>query len=140
MSVTKHSYAVLALCMTLTISTLEAAAGHRGAVPSCHALNVIDPDSDGRMTTGEAVRRGVYIFKAINDDGDRTLEPDEVYGRLSHAAFVWADRNKDGKLHMGEWIRRIVILFNKANPDRDGTIECDELHSGWGRGLNRMLR
>lgn len=114
-------------------------AGHKRAVASCHALNVIDPDSDGRMTLGEAVRRGVKIFNASNPDGDRTLEPDEVNYRLSHAAFVSADRNKDGKLSTGEWVRRIVILFNKANDDRDGTIECDELHSGWGRGLKRML-
>lgn len=122
------------------MSTVSAQAGHRVAVASCPALNAIDPDSDGRMTVGEAVKRGVHVFKSINDDGDRTLEGDEVYDRLSEAAFVSADLNKDGKLYMGEWIRRIVILFNKANPDRDGTIECDELYTGWGRGLYNMLR
>ena len=137
---TQKIITVLALVLATSLISVTVQAGHRGAVASCPALNAIDPDSDGRMTTGEAVKRGVAVFKAINPDGDRTLEPHEVSHRLSHAAFVWADRNKDGKLHMGEWIRRIVILFNKANPDRDGTIECDELSSGWGRGLYRMLR
>ncbi len=131
---------VLSVALLAAISTMSAQAGHRGAAASCPVLNEIDPDSDGRMTVGEAVKRGVHVFKALNQDGDRTLEAEETHGLLSNDAFGWADRNNDGKLHMGEWIRRIVVLFNKANPDRDGTIECDELHSGWGRGLKRMLR
>lgn len=130
----------LSVALFAVVSTVSAQAGHRGAVASCPVLNEIDPDSDGRMTAGEAVKRGVHIFKALNQDGDRTLEADETHGILSNAAFASADVNKDGKLYMGEWIRRIVILFNKANPDRDGTIECDELHTGYGRGLKRMLR
>lgn len=140
MSLSKLLCACLALSFGVTVGAMTASAGHRGSVASCPALNAIDPDSDGRMTTGEAVKRGVHVFNALNTDGDRTLEADELHGRLSHAAFAWADRNNDGRLHTGEWIRRIVILFNKANPDRDGTIECDELSSGWGRGLWRMLR
>lgn len=135
----KTFLAALSAALLAVVSITSAQAGHRGAVASCPALNAIDPDADGRMTLGEAIKRGVYIFNAINNDGDRTLERDETYGRLSHAAFAWADVNKDGKLYTGEWIRRIVILFNKANPDRDGTIECDELYTGWGRGLKRML-
>ncbi|MCH9766099.1 MAG: hypothetical protein K0U34_08925 [Alphaproteobacteria bacterium] len=131
---------VFALVATLISAATPVAAGHRAPVASCPALNAIDPDSDGRMTAGEAVKRGVHVFKAINDDGDRTLEADETYTRLSPEAFASADRNKDGRLHMGEWVRRIVILFRNANPDRDGTIECDELSVGWGRGLHRMLR
>jgi len=130
----------LSVALFAVVSTASVQAGHRGAVASCPVLNEIDPDSDGRMTAGEAVKRGVHIFKSLNQDGDRTLEAEETHGLLSHAAFASADRNNDGKLHMGEWIRRVVILFNKANPDRDGTIECDELHTGYGRGLKRMLR
>lgn len=130
----------LSVAFFAVVSSVGAQAGHRGAVPSCAALDAIDPDSDGRMTTGEAVKRGIHVFKALNADGDRTLEADELHGRLSPAAFAWSDRNKDGKLYMGEWIRRIVVLFNKANADRDGTIECDELYTGYGRGLKRMLR
>lgn len=135
----KNMISAIAIALVAVVSATSAQAGHRHAAPSCPALNAIDPDSDGRMTLGEALRRGVYVFKALNDDGDRTLEVDETHHRLSHAAFAWSDVNKDGKLYLGEWNRRIIVLFNKANPDRDGTIECDELHSGWGRGLLRML-
>ena len=129
-----------ALLATLVLLPVAAEAGHRGAVASCPALNAIDPDNDGRMTLGEAIRRGVHVFKTINTDGDRTLEPDETHGRLSAAAFASANPDNDGSLDKGEWLRRVIILFKKANPDRDGTIECDELSHGYGYGLYRMLR
>lgn len=129
-----------ALIAALVLMPVAAEAGHRGKVASCHALNTIDPDNDGRMTLGEAIRRGVHIFKSLNTDGDRTLEPDETHDRLSAAAFKSANPDNDGTLEMGEWLRRIIILFNKANQDRDGTIECDELSHGYGYGLYRMLR
>jgi hypothetical protein len=135
------TFILTALAVVFAFSTSSADAGHRGkAVASCPALNAIDPDSDGRMTLGEAIRRGVHVFKSLNTDGDRTLEPDETHGRLSMAAFKHANPDGDGSLSKGEWLRRIIILFNKANPDRDGTIECDELSHGYGRGLYRMLR
>ncbi|MDX2290523.1 MAG: hypothetical protein NW217_17110 [Hyphomicrobiaceae bacterium] len=132
--------ALLALALGV-IAAIGLAAPSAEAGHSCsHRINAIDPDGDNSMTMRENIKRALAVFKAINDDGDRTLEMDETAGRISTAAFIAADRNKDGKLRRGEWVRRAIILFRKANNDGDRTIECDELASGYGYGLYRMLR
>lgn len=111
------------------------------APKSCAALNAIDPDNDGAMTLLEAKRRALVVFAKMNPDGDRTLEPNEVQGRLSKAQFAAADSlRRDGKISRLEWLIAVKQTFRAANPDRDRSIECDELRKGAGKALFRMLK
>lgn len=113
----------------------------KAAPKSCAALNAIDPDNDGAMTLLEAKRRALVVFAKINPDRDRTLEPNELQGRLSKAQFAAADSlRRDGKISRLEWLVAVKHAFRAANPDRDRTIECDELRKGAGKSLFRMLK
>ncbi len=133
--------AVAALASLSLSAVAEAGAHKKAAHKSCPALNHIDPDNDGAMTLGEAKKRALVVFAKINPDGDRTLEPGEVKGRLSKAQFIAADSLiKDGKIGRLEWLIAVKHTFRAANPDGDRTIECDELHKGAGKSLFRMLK
>lgn len=110
---------------------------HKGGCPE---LNAIDPDNDGSMTIWEAKRRALVVFAAINKDKDRTLEMDELKGRISKAQFAAANPDKDGSLDRFEWVRLVSSMFRQANKDGDRTIECDELHTGPGKTLYHLLK
>jgi hypothetical protein len=118
-----------------------ALAGHHKEPVSCPELNAIDPDNDGAMTRLEALLAGKKAFYRLNTDKDRTLEADELAGRMSARAFDKADSIiKDGKVGLIEYLREVKNRFHWANPDKDRTIECDELHTKYGRLLYRLLR
>ena len=135
-------------CATLAAAALlgatisgPALAGKPKAKPaSCPALNAIDPDNDGAMTRGEALRAAKKAFYRLNKDKDRTLEAPELAGRMSAKAIAAADIRKDGKLSLLEYLREVNNRFRWANPDKDRTIECDELHSPKGQLLYRLLK
>lgn len=77
-------------------------------------------------------RAGRATFKALNTDGDYTLEYDEVRGRIGEATFDKYNIIKRKGLDRIEWTRLVKARYRAANPDRDFTIECDELrtHAG----------
>ncbi len=134
-------FGLAALAVTATVlAVTPASATHRGGHASCKALNHLDPDSDGSFSFIETMRRARAVFKSINTDGDRTLEPDETHGRISARAFAAGNPDNDGSLDIFEWKRIARHLFNAANPDRDLSIECDELHTPAGWRLYKMLR
>lgn len=132
--------------MVAAIAASPAAAGHKAkakaaAPASCPALNAVDPDNDGAMTLGEALRAAKKAFKASNPDGDRTLEGKELHGRMSPKAVAAADRfRKDGRISLLEYLVEVKLRFRAANPDKDRTIECDELHTKNGKLLYRLLK
>lgn len=141
----KKLFPIVAVSLLVGLSltgTADAGTHKKKSAPkSCPELNRLDPDSDGAMTLGEAKRRALVVFSKINPDGDRTLELDEVKGRLSKAQFMAADSLiKDGKLGRLEWLILVKKTFRAANPDGDRTIECDELHNAAGKSLYRMLK
>ncbi len=126
--------ALVAAGLSTAVVSTPAAAG------SCPALDAIDPDGDGSMTLGEAMKAAKAAFHAMNPDKDRTLERAEVGGRVSDAAFAAANPDKDGSLSMGEWKRLVKMRFLHANTDGDRTIECDELATPAGKALYNVLR
>lgn len=136
--------AAAALALVNLVSVTPADAGHgksKSAVASCPELNAIDPDSDGAMTLREALRAAKKAFARINPDNDRTLETDELAGRMSPKAIAAADIIiKDGKIGLLEYLIEVKNRFRWANPDKDRTIECDELHTKYGRLLHRLLK
>jgi hypothetical protein len=142
------SKVAIATAAALAFVNIDAAAptlaGHPKAKAqpvSCPELNAIDPDNDGAMTRLEALRAGKKAFYRLNTDKDRTLEADELAGRMSARAFDKADSIiKDGKVGLIEYLREVKNRFHWANPDKDRTIECDELHTKYGRLLYRLLR
>lgn len=136
----KSTMLVLAIAAAGFAAVAPASAGGRGHQASCPELNRLDPDGDGSFGFFEAMNRAREVFKSINDDGDRTLEPDETRGRVSRRAFAAGNPDNDGSLDIFEWKRIARARFNAANPDRDFSIECDEINTEQGRILYWMLR
>jgi hypothetical protein len=88
------------------------------------------------MTRLEALLAGKKAFYRLNTYKDRTLEADELAGRMSTRAFDEADSIiKDGKVGLIEYLREVKNRFHWSNLDKDRTIECDELHTKYGRLL-----
>lgn len=137
--------AAVAVLAGLSLTAVAEAGSHAKAAKAgpkgCPALNHIDPDNDGSMSLLEAKRRALVVFAKLNPDGDRTLEPAELKGRLSKAQFMAADTlRKDGKISRLEWLVLVKKTFRAANPDSDRSIECGELNTAAGKALFRMLK
>lgn len=107
---------------------------------SCPELDAVDPDGDGSWSIFEAKNRALMVFAKLNKDGDRTLELDELAGRLTKEQFDKVDVIKRKGIDRIEWLRMTKKLFRAANPDRDITLECDEIVSPAGRALAHVLR
>ncbi|MGD9671268.1 MAG: EF-hand domain-containing protein [Hyphomicrobiaceae bacterium] len=143
MAISKLAIATLAVFAVFSVNT-EASAGHHKAKAkpvSCPELNAIDPDNDGKMSLGEALRAAKKKFRRINRDGDRTLEGAELKGVMPTKAIAAADSIiKDGKIGLIEYLLFVKRAFKYANPDKDRTIDCNELLSKQGRPLLHLLK
>ncbi|XSG82319.1 MAG: EF-hand domain-containing protein [Methyloligella sp. ZOD6] len=103
-------------------------------------MKAVDPDMDNEMTLKEAQTAGKKVFKAINPDGDDTLEADELKGRVTKRQLKEADPDDDGSLDMNEYMNLIEKRFHAANPDGDDTIESDELETRKGKKLLELIQ
>lgn len=103
-------------------------------------MKQVDPDMDNEMTLQEAQAAGAKVFKAINPDGDDTLEADELKGRVNERQLKKADPDDDGSLDMAEYEALIKKRFEAANPDGDDTIESDELETKKGKQLLKLIQ
>jgi len=106
---------------------------------ACAIIAKVDRNKDGKMNIFEAKRAGKATFKALNPDGDRTLEPMEVSERIGPKTFKKYNIIRGKGLDKIEWTRLVKDRFRAANPDRDFTIECDELHTAAGRRLLAVI-
>jgi len=129
-----------AIALTLALFAAAPAPEAQARQASCPALNHLDPDADGSFSIFEAKRRARMVFEKLNNDGDQTLEADELRGRVSARALAAANPDGDGSLDRREWRRLLKARFNAANPDRDWSIECDELATPQGHALFLMLK
>ncbi len=120
----------------LFADTTVAVAGH---YDPCSIIAKMDRDRDGKMNIFEAKRAGKAAFKSLNPDGDFTLEPSEVSGRIGPQTFDKYNRIKGKGLDMIEWKRLVKDRFRAANPDNDRTIECAELHTPAGKRLLAVI-
>ena len=119
----------------LTVSAEEANAGHE-----CSFIAKVDRNKDGKISLFEAFRSGNKAFKAINDDGDRILEPDEAAKRhIGPRTFDKYNRIKRKGLDRVEWSRLVRDRFKAANRDGDRTLECDELKTRRGHRLLAVI-
>ncbi|MBU2580280.1 MAG: hypothetical protein KJ622_00990 [Alphaproteobacteria bacterium] len=110
-------------------------AGHH----QCSIIGKFDRNRDGKLNVFEAKRAGKAVFAAINKDGDRTLEPSEVSGRIGPETFDKYNRIKRKGLDRVEWTRLVKARFYAANRDGDRTIECDELKTKAGHRLLAVI-
>lgn len=143
MAVSKLAVAALAVFAVLNVNT-EASANHQKskAKPvSCPELNAIDPDNDGAMTRGEALRAAKKKFRRINTDRDHTLEGNELKAVMPPKAVAAADTiTKNGKISKLEYLRFVKRAFKHANLDKNRTIGCGELLAKSGRPLHHLLK
>ncbi|MCH9806346.1 MAG: calcium-binding protein [Alphaproteobacteria bacterium] len=105
----------------------------------CSIIKKYDRRGDGKLNIFEVKRAGKATFKALNPDGDFTLEYDEVRGRIGPKTFAKYNVIRGKGLDRIEWTRLVKARFYAANPDGDRTIECDELKTRAGRRLLAVI-
>lgn len=127
--------AIAAAGFVATAGVPAAEAGHK----VCSIIGKYDRNRDGKLNVFEVKRAGRATFKAINTDGDRTLEPSEVSDRIGPKTFDKYNKIKRKGLDRVEWLRLVKARFYKANSDGDRTIECDELKTPAGRRLLAVI-
>ena len=127
--------AAVAVGFTATVTTPVAEAGAH----ACKVIAKYDRNRDGKLNIFEAKRAGKATFRALNPDGDFTLEYDEVRGRIGPKTFDRYNRIKRRGLDRVEWTRLVRGRFYAANPDGDRTIDCDELRTRVGRRLLAVI-
>ena len=130
----KNVIAAVAVGLVAALASgTPAAAGHR----DCSSLHALNPDRDGTLDWHEVRRAAKRLFYKLNNDGDTTLELDELRGRVGLISFARANPDRDGSLDMGEWLALVKHRFHRANPDGDGTVDCREWNSLRGKRLQR---
>lgn len=122
------SAAIVAAGLAFATAPVQAGGDLVHAGP-CSIIAKFDRNKDGKMNIFEAKRAGKSLFKHLNPDGDRTLEPSEVHDRISEATYNKYNVIAIKGLDRLEWTRLVKHRFKAANRDGDRTIECDELHS-----------
>ncbi len=129
------AFALAAFTAFAVPATEVQAGGHE-----CAIIAKVDRNKDGKIGLFEAFRAGKKAFKMINDDGDRTLEPDEAAKRdIGPRTFDKYNRIKRKGLDRVEWSRLVRDRFKAANRDGDRTIECDELTTHRGHRLLAVI-
>lgn len=129
--------AIALTCVSFGAAPAALADGH---AKECKIIAKADRNRDGKLSRLEAVIAGKKAFKKINDDGDRTLEPDEAAKRhIGPRTFDKYNRIKRKGLDRIEWSRLVKHRFKVANTDGDRTIECDELVTHRGHKLLAVI-
>lgn len=103
-------------------------------------MAVLDPDADGTVDLEEAQAAAKALWTKINNDGDNTLEMDELADRVTSDEFTAANPDGDTTLEEDEWMALVEARFNAANPDGDTTIESDEFGTPEGQKLLSILQ
>lgn len=132
-------YSLLAVCAALVgglVTLTQPAAADHG----CSLMRGIDTNHDGRLDIFEVKRAASRTFKRLNDDGDLTLERDELYGRMGPRAYAAANRIKGKGIDRIEYKRYVKKLFKRINRDGDRTLECPELCTRAGMRLLRLIK
>ncbi|MGA0533933.1 hypothetical protein [Hansschlegelia sp. KR7-227] len=127
--------AASAAFMGLALSSAPAFAQASGA----DVLKALNKDGDNTLELAEVIDAGAKLFAVINPDGDTTLESGETKGRITEKD--WKRYNKDGDqtLEMDEWLTILRARFNAANPDKDGSLDEKELNTKAGQLVVLMI-
>jgi hypothetical protein len=125
----------LAGLMTAAFAVAAAAPAAEAGYRECSVIGKYDRNGDGKLNVFEVRRAGKAAFKALNSDGDLTLEYNEVRDRISPATFDQYNVIKRKGLDRVEWTRLVKARFRAANPDRDRSLECAELVTPAGHRL-----
>ncbi len=129
----------LAAIVAMGVSVFAGAPVAEAQGHACKSIAKFDRNGDGRLSVFEAKRAGRATFKALNPDGDRTLEYAEVRGRIGPKTFDRYNKIKRKGLDRIEWSRLVRARFYAANPDGDRTVECNELYTPAGRRLLAVI-
>lgn len=118
-------------------TALSNPAAAQARVPDMAALN---PDNDGTVDLDEAQKAADALWAKLNTDGDETLEPGELTGRVDQAEFDAANPDGDQTLEKSEWTALVESRFKAADPDNDGTVDEQEFGTEAGQKLLALLQ
>jgi hypothetical protein len=95
--------------------------------------------NDERLTLPEVRLAASARFDKLDHDGDGTLDPAEVQGRIGKTQFKAADTDHDGTLNKDEYLALVEKLFNRADVHHDGALDVAELRSKSARALQPLI-
>jgi hypothetical protein len=128
-------YAACATLLAFAFVNPAAAQGASGA----DAIKAINKDGDQTLEMAEVINAGVKVFEAINPDGDTTLESGETKGRVSEKDWAKVNNDGDQTLEMDEWLKILRQRVKRADKDKDGKLTAEELDSKAGQGVLVMI-
>lgn len=102
-------------------------------------LKALNKDGDNTLEIAEIIAAGVKTFEAINPDGDTTLESGETKGRITEKDWKKANKDGDKTLEMDEWLSILRARVKKADPDKDGSLDAAELDTPAGQAVVLMI-
>lgn len=109
------------------------------AASGADTLKALNKDGDKTLEIPEVIAASAKLFHEINPDGDTTLESDEVKGRISGADWKRVNKDGDKTLEMDEWLQITRQRFKAADKNRDGKLTEQELDSKAGQQLILMI-
>lgn len=130
------AYVVLLASAALSLTI---GAGPASAKSGAEILKALNHDGDQTLEIPEVIDLATKLFSAINPDGDTTLEPDETEGRLSKADWKAVNRDGDETLEMDEWLSIARKRFRAADKNKDRKLDEKELDSKAGQKLILMI-
>jgi len=113
--------------------------GTREALAPTMAMQAMDTDRDGTISTSEANKAAIANFAALDADHDGTLDQKELMGGGNPNTMAQADRDNDGTLDQKEFTTMVDAQFKAADANHDGTLDRNELRAPPGQALVRML-
>lgn len=102
-------------------------------------MSVMDTDKDHTLSLSEVLKAAARKFARMDMDHDKTLDPDEMVGIMTHQNAIATDRDYDGTLDHSEYLALTRTLFQAADEDHDGTLDSDELSTTAGVALVALL-
>lgn len=129
------SATLLAAVFAVAPATAQPAKAYTGA----DVLKALNKDGDNTLELSEAINAGVKVFEAINPDGDTTLESNETAGRITTKDWQRANKDGDKTLEMDEWLSILRKRFARADPDKDGSLDEAELNTKAGQQVVLMI-
>jgi hypothetical protein len=125
--------------LILTLAAIPESASSTSMAGLGMVMSVMDADKDHTLSLTEVSNAAARKFARMDMDHDKTLDPGEMVGIMTHQNAIAADRDHDGTLDHSEYLALTRILFQAADEDHGGTLDSDELSTTTGVVLVALL-
>lgn len=90
---------------------------------SSSALLFLDPNRDGQVGSGEFSAQMGVLFDAMDTNGSRQIDFEEVQDFIGKDLFDAADTDGNGRMSRKEFDAQIAQDFSASDSDGDGALD-----------------